>query len=1148
VLLGWGGVVSNFGFLQAEWPELFGEASRAERLAVADPRTSCFYARRVVELALDWLYEADGSLHEPYHRDLSAMINEPTLVNLVGPALRAKMDVIRRQGNLAVHSRKPVRSNDATRTVAELFHVLYWLARNYARDDANVPAAGLGFDVALIPVPEPAEARQKKQAELQEMAGQFAEQQTELAKERCRSQDLDAEVQQLREQIKAAKATNARRQDAHDYNEADTRVHIIDLLLQEAGWTLDKVEDREYPVDGLLITTTNRSGKGRVDYVLWDDDGKPVGLVEAKATTHSPLEGQEQARQYADALERKFGRRPVIFYTNGYETWIWDDGNKYPPRPIQGFYTKDELRSLITRRASRQALSSTPINEEIVERYYQSRAIRRIGERFDRENQRQALLVMATGSGKTRTAVALVDLLQKAGWVKRVLFLADRRELVSQATAAFKEHLPGTTTVNLLVERQDTARVYVSTYPTILNLINEVSDSGERRFGPGYFDLVIVDEAHRSIFNKYKAIFDYFDALLVGLTATPKNEIDRNTYRVFNLEEGNPTDAYDLEQAKADGYLVGPLTINVPLRIPQRGIRYDDLSDEEKAQWDDLDWDEEDGTPDEVSADEVNRFLFNEDTIDKMLRTVMTYGYKVQGNDVLGKTIVFARNQRHAEFIVERFNKLYPEHGGGFARVISYKTRGAEALIDQFRLKDSPLRMAVSVDMLDTGIDIPEVVNLVLARAVRSKTKFWQMIGRGTRLCKDLFGPGQDKQQFLVFDLARNVEYFNANIQETEGRTQKSLSERLFAQRAELLHALDDGQPASDGDTTVRNDVAARLQAEVAAMNRDNIEVRRHFREVDTFLDPESWMQITAEKRDELKEKLAALPSSYKDDDSGEEAKRFDLLALRLQLGLLVGDPGYDALRLQVQRIGEDLLDPTTLNNPVVARHAEFLTEVTSEEWWQDVTLSMLETMRRTMRGLVRLIPAKHRAIVYSDFEDELGELTPTELKGLEVGTDRTKFERKVRTYLRSHSDNLIVQKLLRGRQITSSDLAELKTIFLDLGFGTEADMDLVAEEHHGFGLLLRSITGLSRETAVRIFDEFQQGRNLSPAEYSFVELIIDSLTKNGYLDVDDLYEQPFKRLGDPDIVFHEPLDIDVIVDVLQHVRSTAIPTDAEAS
>ena len=447
--------MSNFGFLQAEWPELYAEAIRAERLAIADPRTSCFYARRTVELALNWLYKADETLREPYHRDLNAMINEPTLVNLVGPALRTKMDVIRRQGNLAVHSTKPVHSKDATRTVAELFHVTYWLARKYARHEADVPPPTSRFDASLIPVPESATVRQKKLAELQAMAERFAEQQNELAKERRRSRDLDVEVQRLREEVRAAKLINDRRRDTHDYSEAETRTNIIDLMLREAGWLLGKAEDREYPVEGLPST---KSGRGRVDYVLWDDDGRPLALVEAKATTRSAMAGQEQAREYADALDRKFGSRPVIFYTNGYETWIWDDDNKYPPRPVQGFYTKDELRSLIARRASRQPLNSMLVNEEIVERYYQSRAISKVGERFDRDNQRQALLVMATGSGKTRTAIALVDVLQRAGWIKRVLFLADRQELVIQATAAFKQHLPNTPVVNLLEEKDDTAR------------------------------------------------------------------------------------------------------------------------------------------------------------------------------------------------------------------------------------------------------------------------------------------------------------------------------------------------------------------------------------------------------------------------------------------------------------------------------------------------------------------------------------------------------------------------------------------------------------------------------------------------------------------------------------------------------------------
>lgn len=1146
--------MSNFGFLRAEWPDLFNEAIRSERLAIADPRTSCFYARRTIELALNWLYKVDGSLREPYHIDLSAMINEPTLMNLAGPALRTKMDVIRLQGNRAVHSASPVHTKDAVRTVAELFHVMYWLARTYAQHEADVPPATLSFDRSLIPVPEPAEVRKKKQAELQRMAERFAQQQEELAKERRQRQDLDAEVRRLREQIKVAKATNATRRDTHDYDEADTRAHLIDLLLQEAGWALDKPEDREYAVDGL----PNKSGRGNVDYVLWDTDGKPLGLVEAKRTTVDARIGQQQAKDYADALERRFGVRPVIFYTNGHETWIWDDA-MYPPRSVQGFYTKEELRSLIVRRASQQQLGSITINEEIVARSYQSRAIRRIGETFEKR-QRHALLVMATGSGKTRTAIALVDVLQRAGWLKRVLFLADRKELVTQATNAFKQHLPGTPVVNLLTEKQENARVYVSTYPTILNLINRVSDKGLRKFGPGHFDLIIIDEAHRSIFNKYRVIFEYFDALLVGLTATPKNEIDRNTYRTFHLEEGVPTDSYSLDEAMEDGYLVGPFTINVPLKIPQRGIKYDELSEEEKEAWDMIDWAEEGGAPTEVTADEINRVLFNADTIDKMLQTLMTYGMKVEGGDRLGKTIIFARNNRHAEFIADRFNALYPRYRGDFARVITYQTKGAEHLIDQFRLKDTEPHIAISVDMLDTGIDIPEVVNLVFAKLVRSKTKFWQMIGRGTRLCPDLFGPGQDKKQFLVFDLGRNVEFFNSDIPEADAKVQPSLGERLFAQRTELLYTLDrlypdlpvpsEGVEAEKprGEAIVRNDVANRLQAEVAGMDRDNVEVRQRLRDVDTYLDAGSWKRITAEKRDELNDKLAGLPSTYKDDENGEEARRFDLLALRLQLALLVGDPGYHALRQQVERIAEDLLDPTTLNNPVVNRHADFLTEVAGEAWWEDVTLPMLETMRRVMRGLVRLIPVKRRGVVYTDFEDELGDLTPAELKGIDVGTNRTKFERKVRTYLRSHENDLVVQKLMRGRQITTSDLDELKHVFVDLGFGIDADIELVTHEHHGFGLFLRSITGLDREAAKAAFDEFQAGKTLSPTAYSFIELIIDSLTKNGIVEVGDLYAQPFTSQAPqgPESLFSDN-DVDKIADVLKLLKNTAIPADAQA-
>lgn len=1146
--------MSNFDFLRAEWPDLHKEAIRAEHFAVGDPRVSCFYARRTLELAVNWLYQADDTLRTPYQSDLAARIAEPTMVNLTGPAIRAKMDLIRRQGNTAVHRPGPVKPQDSVRMAIELFHVLYWLARNYTRAARNTPVSGLSFDRKLIPTPVPAEVRKKKQAEIRKMAEDLALQQDELVQAQRRNKDLDAEILRLREEIKEAKATNATVPDQHDYDEATTRTHIIDLLLREAGWDLTNTEDREYPLTGLPTL----SGKGRADYVLWDDDGKPLAVIEAKRTTKDARDGQQQAKAYADALETKFGQRPVIFCTSGYRTYLWDDHFGYPPREVQGFYTKDELRTLIMRRAGRQALAGVDINPTIAGRHYQARAIRRITETFANDKQRQALLVMATGAGKTRTTIGLVDLLNRAGWIKRVLFLADRTALVNQAVGAFKQHLPSTPVVNLTEEKNTEARVYVSTYQTMMGLINDAPDE-VRKFGPGYFDLVVIDEAHRSVYQKFGAIFTYFDALLVGLTATPKDEIDRNTYRLFHLEDGVPTDVYSLDEAIQEGYLVGPTTIDVPLKFPREGIKYDQLSEEDQEAWDLTDWDEEEGPPDEIAADEVNKSLFNADTMDKALQTLMTHGAKVEGGDRLGKTIVFARNTKHAHFVVERFNTLYPDLGGDFAQVITHSTTHAQATLDKFSQRDSPPHIAVSVDMLDTGVDIPEVVNLVFAKLVRSKTKFWQMIGRGTRLCPNLFGPGGHKTGFLVFDMGRNVEFFNQNLPSAEGRVQPSLRERIFGKRVELLHGLDRYGPEAlttgpaPGDeptdeASLRRSLAKRLQAEVAGMNHRNIEVRRHLERVEAYQAPVAWNPITADKRDELIEKLAPLPTEFTEDENSQEAKRFDLLALRLQLGVLEPEPGFDTLRRQVQDIAEALLDPTTLNNPAVAKHRELLTDLATETWWEGITLPMLESMRRRVRGLVRLIPKSRRGIVYSDFEDELGELTETELRGLDIGGSWTRFELKVRTYVHSHGDDLAVQKLLRNKQLTSADIDHFTHLFLDNEFGTEDDIARAEEEHDGLGLFLRSLTGMDRDAVSAAFDEFQAGRNLSSAQLRFLRLIIDYVAKNGFLDVGDLYEPPFTSVspGGPEDVFGDS-GVDSIEEVLGRIKATAIPRESDA-
>src|SRR5262245_56838881 len=533
----------------------------------------------------------------------------------------------------------------------------------------------------------------------------------------------------------------------------------------------------------------NQQAKGYVDYVLWGDDGKPLGLVEAKRTRRDARVGQQQAKLYADCLERQFGQRPLIFYSNGYEHWLWDDTN-YPPREVQGFYKKAELELAIQRRGSRKPLAAGEINPAIVERYYQTRGIRRIAEALERDHDRKALVVMATGAGKTRTVIALCDLLMRCNWAKRVLFLADRVALVNQAVNAFKRHLPDASPVNLVTEKDAEGRVYVSTYPSMMGLIDEAAD-GQRRFGVGHFDLAIIDEAHRSVFQKYRAIFDYFDSLLVGLTATPKDEVDRNTYGLFDLEDGVPTDAYSLEEAVRDGFLVPPQAVSVPLKFQREGITYKDLSEEDKDQWDALEWDDEGNVPDRVEAEAVNRWLFNKDTVDKVLEHLMTRGLKVAGGDRLGKTIVFAKNQQHAEFIAERFDANYPHLKGAFARVITFKTEYAQSLIDAFSNKDKAPNIAISVDMLDTGIDIPEIVNVVFFKLVRSKTKFWQMLGRGTRLCPDLFGPGKDKEFFYVFDYCQNLEFFSQQLPPTEGNLTESLAKRLFTARLELIGELD---------------------------------------------------------------------------------------------------------------------------------------------------------------------------------------------------------------------------------------------------------------------------------------------------------------------------------------------------------------------
>lgn len=1134
--------MNSFEFLQAEWPAVYDAASRAEAAAHPDPRAACFYARRALELAVGWVFKADGSLRLPYQDNLSALIHEPTFKVAAGEAVFNKARVINTLGNQAVHSPRPIQQLDAVTATRELFHVAYWLARTYAR--GAKPAPGLAFDEGALPRTAPI-PRQTAE-ELQKLAAELRERDEKLSSVLAERAALDEELNRLRAAVAEARKAAAAQPDAHDYSEAATRDFFIDLLLKEAGWPLDQKRDREFEVSGM----PNRENKGFVDYVLWGDDGKPLAVVEAKRTRRDSRVGQQQAKLYADCLEQQFGQRPLIFYSNGYDHWLWDDVI-YPPRAVQGFYKKAELELAVQRRASRKSIATASINLDIVERFYQSRAIRRIGEAFEGDHERKALLVMATGAGKTRTVIALCDLLMRCNWAKRVLFLADRVALVNQAINAFKAHLPDSAPVNLVTEKHGEGRIFASTYPTMMGLIDDTKD-GQRRFGVGHFDLVIIDEAHRSVFQKYRAIFDYFDSLLVGLTATPKEEVDRNTYGLFDLEDGVPTDAYSLDEAVRDGFLVPARAVSVPVKFAREGVRYKDLSEEDKEQFDEQDWGDRAATViarQAVEPDAINKWLFNEDTVDKVLAHLMTRGLAVAGGDRLGKTIVFAKNQAHADFIADRFNVNYPHFKGHFARVITFDTEYAQSLIESFSQKEKAPHIAISVDMLDTGIDVPEVLNLVFFKLVRSKTKFWQMVGRGTRLCKDLFGPGKDKTLFYILDYCQNLEFFSQNPEATEGVSGESLSKRLFKRRLELIGELDKrlddkaaepwapfGDPKDEME--VRRATGGLLHREVAAMNLENFVVRPKRRIVERYAPAAAWARLAPSELSDLAQDVAGLPSEL--EAEAEEAKRFDLLLLNLQLATLGHEPGFERLRDQVKDIASLLEEKATI--PVVRAQITLIEEVQTDAWWQDVTIPMLESVRRRLRDLVKLIEKVKSQPIYTDFEDEMGRETDVSLPGLGEGPSYAKFRAKAQAFLRAHQDHMAVHKLRMNRVLSESDLSELERMLVESGVGAAEDVARAKAEAHGLGLFVRSLVGMDREAAKGAMAGFLSGKTLGANQIEFVNLIVNHLTEHGVVEASLLYESPFTDLTPhgPDGLFSAS-DVDQLMAALEAVRSTAV-------
>ena len=1132
---------SQYALIANQWPELHAEAMRVEECALSDPRTACFYARRTIELLVEWIYDNDSQLQRPYgYGPLADLIYAADFRELAGEEMR-RFRLLKDLGNKAVHRIDPIRPGDAVLAAGELFQVLRWLTLTYGREPERV--RGQRFDPALLPSKAAAAAAQVQSREqLEALADQLAERDQQLRDQRLASLASQEELERLRAEITALrKANQAAAKPDPELPEWATRKGYIDHYLEEAGWSLGAGCTHEEEVQGM----PNETGLGFVDYVLWGDDGKPLALVEAKRTSRNPMDGQHQAELYANCLEQRYGQRPLIFLSNGYRHRLWDD-HRYPPRDVQGFYKKAELVTLIRRRETRQALSEAKISSAIAGRYYQQRAIRAIGESLEK-GRRKVLLVKATGTGKTRTAIALCELLIRANWVKRILFLADRTALVRQAERAFRAFLPDCSPVNLVTNKGGEGRVFLSTYPTMMNLIDAEDGQGIKRFGVGHFDLVIIDEAHRSVYQKYGAIFSYFDSLLTGLTATPRDEIDRNTYQLFELDVGMPTDEYGLDQAVADGFLVPFRPISVSLKFPREGIRYADLTDEEKAEWDLLDWEEDVQRTGQVDSGALNNWLFNANTVDQGLKVLMTQGCPSGNGDGVGKTVIFARNHRHAQFIQERFDHNYPHLAGKTARVIDNQTSYAQNLIDEFAKPTSDLMIAISVDMLDTGIDIPEIVNLVFFKPVRSRTKFWQMLGRGTRLCPDLFGPGQDKQCFWIFDFCQNLEFFLGQGGAEGASPPATLATRLFRARLALVDVID--QQQQDGAALPpellkhRLSLAELLRCHVAACPADNFLVRPHLEQVEHFADETAWLQLTPDDHELLAHTVAPLPTAHAEQtgDTDATARRFDLLLYSLQLAQLRGEPRFVRLQGQLRDLAGLLEARHAI--PMVAAELDLIQDLLRDEWWQDVTVAMLEEVRRRLRTLVGLIETKAQEPLYSDFSDELVEVK--ELDGPMLLTNDTfkQFRLRAQEFLKAHEDHLTMQRLRRNQPLTASDLQELEQFLISHGIGDEQVIARAAEECQGFGLFVRSLVGLDRNAAKELFADYLAEGTHSVIQIRFINAVIDELTSKGAMDSARLYDPPFSDLAPtgPEGLFSSA-EAGEIFDLLNLIRDRANP------
>lgn len=1128
-----GTFMSNFSFLQGQDDyELFATPCiEAEQAFSISPTMCAMATRKAFELAVKWVYAADSSIRMPYRDNLQSLIHEPTFERAIGnQKMLDSFQYIVKAGNITVHDKIRISAKDAMFDLKLLFVFVQWIDYTYGKwYEKRV------FDPKQVPCVQQAlsrrEIKAKEDAAKQELTD-------ELNAKTKRVQELERLLEESRAALSVQKAQRPPMpEDEMDISEYETRQRFIDLDLRLAGWNVDSGTEvvKERKVTGM----EGHNGQvGYIDYLLNGKNGKPLAIIEAKRTSYEPKKGLEQSRQYAACLEREFGYRPLIFLSNGYSTEFVDDENG-PSRPVGGVFSQDDLQRIMDRRKEAIDPRTVSVNQKVAGRYYQIEAIKAFCNDLWK-GKRRGLLVMATGTGKTRVSAALADVLMRSRLVKNVLFLADRVELVRQAKSAYGEYYPDWTLCNLCGNKHDVdARVVFSTYQTMIGAIDtETASDGKPAFSPGHFDLIIVDEAHRSIFRKYKDIFDHFDALVVGLTATPRDEVDRNTYDFFQAEHGVPTYLYEYKTAvERDHCLVPFYNIEAKTKFSDEGITYDDLSDADKERYED-DFGEDDGeggieVPDHINADALNRFVMNADTVDTVLQDLMEHGIRTKGGEQIGKTIIFAQNQKHARFIVDRFGMLYPKLArNGFIKVVVHSEDYSHAIIQAFKYKPLPV-ITVSVDMLDTGVDVPEVVNLVFFKKVRSHIKFWQMIGRGTRLCDGLDcvdgidGEYVNKRRFYIFDYCGNFEFFREQRNDADEKPVASLSETIFSRKVELIHALQASEFASNENLlSWRGRLVHDVHGQVTSLDESKVSVRLRREYVERYRNPKSFEHLSDIDVHDLTDEVAPL-AHYDDED--EYALRFDSLMYGLMVSSAKGR-NVSRYKAKIHATAMQLKERMTI--PQVKAQEEKIRQVANNPDYLDgASLEELEQIRVALRNLIRfLADSSTRRMVITDLTDPL--VTRVEGQEFDTAEHYEDYKQKLNRYINEHSNDEVIRKLHYNEPLSGKDFSNLENIMIhELGSKEEYQR---AFGDVPLGLAVRRIVKLDHQATMDAFGEFINSHSLSPAQNALMNRIIMYVEQNGYVQLEDLARPPFDRPKPLYLVFgKELMDLKVCIERL---------------